>query len=314
LQKLASSSIAAVLAALDTRRKRLRQEAIRSRSELDLESETDDDDTRKALDVWMRDDRRARLRLMEDEGRYLDDLIEAGQQVTEETRVRKVIEVIRERFAGEPVLLFTEYKQTQSLIVSALMAGFGQGSVGFLNGDDRLDSVLLPDGRRTSLPSRRDDTCDAFNAGRIRFLVSTDAGGEGIDLQHRCSALIHVDLPWNPMRLHQRVGRLNRYGQTRTVSVVSLRNPDTVESMIWEKLESKLASIMRAVGSAMDEPEDLLQLVLGMSGERLFEQLFAGAPDLPRERLDTWFDEVTGRPFRRSATSWAVPRDSICRR
>ncbi|KXV15494.1 helicase SNF2 [Caballeronia megalochromosomata] len=294
LQKLASSSIAAVLAALDTRRKRLRQEAIRSRSELDLESETDDDDIRKALDAWMRDDRRARLQLMEDEGRYLDDLIEAGQQVTEETRVRKVIEVIRERFNGEPVLLFTEYKQTQSLIVSALMAGFGQGSVGFLNGDDRLDGVLLPDGRRTPLPSRRDDTCDAFNAGRIRFLVSTEAGGEGIDLQHRCSALIHVDLPWNPMRLHQRVGRLNRYGQKRTVSVVSLRNPDTVESMIWEKLESKLASIMRAVGSAMDEPEDLLQLVLGMSGERLFEQLFAGASELPRERLDTWFDEVTG--------------------
>jgi ERCC4-related helicase len=294
LQKLASSSIAAVLAALDTRRRRLRKETIQSRSELDLQPETEDEATQKAFEAWVRETKRAKLQLMEDEGRYLDDLIEAGRQVTEETRIHKVIEVIRQRFDGEPVLLFTEYKQTQALVVSALMAEFGQGSVGFLNGDDRLDSVLLPDGRRMAVPSRREDTCDAFNAGRIRFLVSTEAGGEGIDLQDRCSALIHVDLPWNPMRLHQRVGRLNRYGQRRAVSVVSLRNPDTVESMIWEKLESKLASIMRAIGSAMDEPEDLLQLVLGMSGERIFEQLFADAAALPRERLDTWFDEVTG--------------------
>jgi superfamily II DNA or RNA helicase len=294
LQKLASSSIAAVLAALGTRQRRLSNEAIRSRSELDLQPETGDDETQNALEAWVRETKRAQLQLMEDEGRYLDDLIEAGRQVREETRVRKVIEVIRRRFDGEPVLLFTEYKQTQAQVVSALMAEFGQGSVGFLNGDDRLDQVRLPDGRTTALPSRREDTCDAFNAGRIRFLVSTEAGGEGIDLQERCSALIHVDLPWNPMRLHQRVGRLNRYGQKRAVSVVSLRNPDTVESMIWQKLESKLASIMRAVGSAMDEPEDLLQLVLGMSSSGMFDQLFSRAITVPAERLDTWFDEETG--------------------
>lgn len=294
LQKLASSSIAAVLAALKTRQSRLNQEASRSRAELELPSAVDDDETQRALEAWARDAKRARLQLMEDEERHLEDLILAGEQVTAETRVHKVIEVIKSRFADEPVLLFTEYKRTQALMIAALMAEFGQDSVGFMNGDDRLENVALPDGRVVQLNRRREDTCDAFNAGRIRFLVSTEAGGEGIDLQQRCSALIHVDLPWNPMRLHQRVGRLNRYGQKRPVSVVSLRNPDTVESMIWDKLESKLASIMREVGSAMDEPEDLLQLVLGMSGERMFEQLFAGASSVRRERLDSWFDEVAG--------------------
>jgi superfamily II DNA or RNA helicase len=294
LQKLASSSIAAVLAALKTRQTRLGQEASRSRAELELPSVADDDETQRALEAWARDAKRARLQLMEDEGGHLEDLIRAGEQVTDETRVHKVIDVIRSRFADEPVLLFTEYKRTQALMIAALMAEFGQDSVGFMNGDNRLENVTLPDGRVAQLSSRREDTCDAFNEGRIRFLVSTEAGGEGIDLQQRCSALIHVDLPWNPMRLHQRVGRLNRYGQQRPVSVVSLRNPDTVESMIWDKLESKLASIMRAVGSAMDEPEDLLQLVLGMSGERLFDQLFSGAASVPRERLDSWFDEVAG--------------------
>ena len=174
------------------------------------------------------------------------------------------------------------------------MERFGRDTVGFMNGDNRLDGVRHPDGRVIALSARREDTCDAFNAGRLRFLVSTEAGGEGIDLQERCSALIHVDLPWNPMRLHQRVGRLNRYGQTRTVRVVSLRNPDTVESMIWEKLETKLNSIMRAIGSAMDEPEDLMQLVLGMSAANLFDGLFSGAVGVGRERLGEWFDLNSG--------------------
>ena len=77
---------------------------------------------------------------------------------------------------------------------------------------------------------------DRFNSGDVRFLVSTEAAGEGIDLQERCSRLIHVDLPWNPMRLHQRVGRLNRIGQRETVKVMLFQNPDTVESRIWALL------------------------------------------------------------------------------
>jgi hypothetical protein len=177
--------------------------------------------------------------------------------------------------------------------MSALIDRFGDDCVGFINGDDRLDGVTLPDGRVVSKLARREDVCDAFNSGGIRFLISTEAGGEGIDLQYRCSALIHVDLPWNPMRLHQRVGRLNRYGQTQTVEVVSLRNPDTVESMIWDKLEEKIANIMAALGSAMDEPEDLLQLVLGMASPGFFEELFVGAAEVPKDRLAGWFDSQT---------------------
>lgn len=294
LQKLASSSIAAVVAALQTRINRLGAEAAKSKSELVSIDEVEADEAQLSFQRWLRDEKQARLRLMEDEGRYLSDLIAAAEQVTSETRIVRIIEVIKQRFNNEPVLLFTEYKRTQALVISALMAEFGQGAVGFMNGDDRLEGIRLPDGRLTQLAGRREDMCDAFNAGRIRFLVSTEAGGEGIDLQERCSALIHVDLPWNPMRLHQRVGRLNRYGQQRPVEVVSLRNPDTVEAMIWQKLEQKLNSIMRALGSAMDEPEDLMQLVLGMSGEGLFDDLFSGAISVKREKLDAWFDNTTG--------------------
>ena len=135
---------------------------------------------------------------------------------------------------------------------------------------------------------------DRFNRGAVRFLVSTEAAGEGIDLQESCSALIHVDLPWNPMRLHQRVGRLSRYGQTEPVDVVTVRNPDTIESDIWKCLDRKLDRITLAFQGGMDDPEDMRQLVIGMASPRMYTEVFADAdPNLRGQRLEQWFDAKT---------------------
>lgn len=292
LQKLASSSVAAVRGALCARRGRMNVAAERLRIELSLDlDDTDADEENHALLQWVKESRQGELRLMEDEAKHLDELLTAASAVMRETRIDRIIQIVEKRFVGQSVLFFTEYKKTQALMMSALMEKYGADCVGFINGDNRLDNIVLPSGKVVNKSARRDDSCDAFNAGKLRFLISTEAGGEGIDLQQRCSALIHIDLPWNPMRLHQRVGRLNRYGQKRAVEVVSIRNPDTVEGMIWGKLESKLTSIMQALGAAMDEPEDLLQLVLGMTTPGFFDQLFYEAKDVPKEKLAVWFDE-----------------------
>ncbi|MDV2994844.1 MAG: hypothetical protein N4J56_004498 [Chroococcidiopsis sp. SAG 2025] len=72
------------------------------------------------------------------------------------------------------------------------------------------------------------------------------------------------------MRLHQRVGRLNRYGQKQQVEVITLRNPQTVETLIWDKLNRKINNIMQSLQQVMDEPEDLLQLVLVITSPNLF--------------------------------------------
>jgi ERCC4-related helicase len=295
LQKLASSSVAAVKSALETRQKRMSGLASQYRQELEDESDDDNpsNDIERAFQQWLREERQGMITLMEDESKHLGDLLDAAKRIKSETRIDCIIEIIGSRFPNQQVLLFTEYKRTQALVVSALMKKYGVITVGFINGDNRLDDVVHPDGQVLCKSMGRDETCKAFNEGKIRFLISTEAGGEGIDLQKMCSALIHVDLPWNPMRLHQRVGRLNRYGQSRTVEVVSLRNPATVESMIWEKLEDKLANIMFALGSAMDEPEDLLQLVLGMTAPGYFTELFSKAAEIPQEGLGQWFDEQT---------------------
>jgi hypothetical protein len=233
------------------------------------------------------------VRLMEDEEQRLQELVAAADKVKEETKIKKIISILESQFSDRPVLFFTEYKATQSLLMSAIIGRFGENTVTFINGDGKAEDVILPSGKMTTFSENRNSAADKFNGGSARFLVSTEAGGEGIDLQENCHTLIHVDLPWNPMRLHQRVGRLNRYGQTAQVEVMTLRNPDTVESLIWDKLNEKIHRVMLAFGQVMEEPEDLLQMVLGMTSPSFFREIYAEAESVPREKLSQWFNQKT---------------------
>lgn len=306
MQKLASSSVAAIRRALKGRLARIVQSQsrlseltkIKGERQLKLsdyeELESGDEDGLSKLEEEMAI-LTAEVRLMEDELPRLQELIAASERVTEETKIKKIISVLKTSYADRSVLFFTEYKATQSLLLSKLFQEFGNHCAAFINGDNRAEEVIDSKGSVLSLSEMRDAAAERFNSGEARFLVSTEAGGEGIDLQENCHSLVHVDLPWNPMRLHQRVGRLNRYGQKYQVEVVNLRNPDTVESLIWDKLNEKIENIMQALGSAMDEPEDLLQLVLGMTSPSLFREVFSGAPELPPDSLSKWFDTKTAQ-------------------
>lgn len=295
LQKLAASSIAAIRNALRKRRTMLADVVKRSNDPApvslpDSEQATFDDlsEAEEALPGS------ATVLLMEDEIHRLDELISLADAIVQETKIERLLHMIGEEFGpDEPILLFTEYKATQSLIVNALHCRFGFGSATFINGDERLDSLEQASGAAKTVSQPREHAADAFNAGKVRFLVSTEAGGEGIDLQERCAVLVHADMPWNPMRLHQRVGRLSRYGQTRPVSVYILRNPQTVEARIWDLLNAKLERIQTALSSVMEEQEDISQLVIGMAGNSLFNELFSGSEGLSGERLGAWFDRAT---------------------
>lgn len=292
LQKLAASSIAAIQRALERRRAMLASAVQRAAPDMVEEAETLDEiaETEEALPDQMA------LLLMQDELERLDELISLARGIVFESKIGMLVDLIETRLPeGEPLLLFTEYKATQALVISALEARFGRRRVGFINGDERL-AIPQADGSEEIRTLSRDLASADFNAGRTRFLVSTEAGGEGIDLQARCATLVHVDLPWNPMRLHQRVGRLNRYGQTRAVQVFLLRNPETVEARIWALLEQKLARIQSALSASMDEAEDIAQLVIGMQGGRFFDEIFGDAVEVsqPGERMVDWFDARSG--------------------
>ncbi len=303
MQKLASSSVAAVRRALRNRLEKLRGAASRMArfapeiarlQELAEEDDGANGDEIAAIEERLLENLSDVLHLNPAEIPALEELLEAADKVVEETKIERILEVIDEHFEGRSVLLFTEYKATQARVMGALQRRYGDGCATFINGDGFLPRV--PDSRGVRRDQRMDRQVAAacFNRGEVRFLVSTEAAGEGIDLQEHCSALIHVDLPWNPMRLHQRVGRVSRYGQTETVDVVTLRNPDTVESRIWSCLDEKLDRITLAFQGGMDDPEDMRQLILGMASPRMFSEVFAEAPaGLKGERLERWFDQKT---------------------
>lgn len=300
LQKLASSSVAAIRSTLKRRLELIHQRQVELKEltatliRYQEYEQMGDNDQISALEEKIAD-MSVGLQLMEGEELRLRELVSAANQVQVETKIDKIIHILTDRFPDRPVLFFTEYKTTQALLMSALMKNFGDGCVTFINGDERLDEVIDSRGRSKAVQERRENAATRFNAGEVRFLVSTEAGGEGIDLQERCHTLIHVDLPWNPMRLHQRVGRLNRYGQTRQVEVVNLRNPETVEAAIWDKLNNKIDQINLALSQVMDDPEDMLQLVLGMTSPNVFREVFADADRVKPDSLSNWFNQKTAQ-------------------
>ncbi len=302
MQKLASSSVAAVRTALGRRLARLREAKVKldkaDKARVRLEDLLAEDDPANQDEISQLEEEiletRPEIELNPNEIPALEALLNVADAVTDETKVDRILSIVDESFDGRSVLFFTEYKATQALLMGALHKRYGDGCVAFINGDGLVKSVRDASGNVSDRSEDRRLAAARFNRGEVRFLVSTEAAGEGIDLQENCSALVHVDLPWNPMRLHQRVGRLSRYGQTDPVDVVTVRNPDTVESRIWDLLDEKLKRISLAFQGAMDDPEDIRQLVIGMASPAMLTKVFADADARPPgHKLDDWFDTET---------------------
>lgn len=149
------------------------------------------------------------------------------------------------------MLVFTEFVPTQAMLADFLQArGF---SIATLNGGMDLDA--------------RTRAQQAF-AGDRRILISTDAGGEGLNLQF-CHVIVNFDMPWNPMRVEQRIGRVDRIGQPHVVRATNFVLEDTVEHRVREVLEAKLAIIAEEFG--VDKASDVLDSV---AAEPLFDELF----------------------------------------
>ena len=113
-----------------------------------------------------------------------------------------------------------------------------------------------------------------------RVLVCTAAGREGINLQF-ARVLFNFDLPWNPMDMEQRIGRIHRYGQAHTAQVYNLVLSDTIEGRIFLLLDDKLTEIARTLGKVDDQgnvAEDLRSQILGQLSERLnYDRLYQEA-------------------------------------
>lgn len=304
MQKIASSSVAAVSRALRGRLYRLKSASesdppttMRGRSSIEELWIWDDQDkaAKAEEDLFDENGSQTDIRLNPDEIPALEELLETAKKVEAETKIEKIMELLDTELRERSVLFFTEYKATQALLLNELRARFGTNSCAFINGDGYLDGIVDRTGKTTRWSMSRHEAAKRLNEADVRFLVSTEAAGEGIDLQHNCHTLIHVDLPWNPMRLQQRGGRLSRYGQTMPVDVFMIRNPDTIESRIWDLLDQKLDRIALAFKGAMDDPEDLRELLIGTASPWMYERVFEQAPaSSSTEELSAYVDSATG--------------------
>lgn len=256
-QKLASSSTHAIKAALYGRKMRLQDKYKRLPDAVEsLEPLLEQTDERfegefEERIVWRL---KTEEEFVRDELKELERLI--AMPVKEDRKLvelkRLITQVFSESDRGdkEKILLFTEYRRTQDYLVEELENTFGKGSVVVINGDMKLDQ------RKTSVQRFRDDD-------NVRFMVSTESGGEGINLQF-CHVLVNYDLPWNPMRIEQRVGRIYRFGQTKRVQVYNYRTKETVEDKIYGFLEQKIEIAAKALARVTGEdPEDIKSSMLG---------------------------------------------------
>ena len=173
----------------------------------------------------------------------LKDLAVAASSVEEacaEAKLERLQRILHEQgFFDDPdqrLLLFTEFKDTLDYLVARLKAwGF---RVGFIHGG------MKPGSREE--PGSRLYTEQQFRDGAIQVLVATEAAGEGINLQC-CHILFNYDIPWNPNRLEQRMGRIHRYGQRHDCLIFNFVAVNTIEGRVLERLLHKLQEIRDAL-------------------------------------------------------------------
>jgi superfamily II DNA or RNA helicase len=147
----------------------------------------------------------------------LEQLIELARQCVAGSKLRRLRRLLDR--LREPAVIFTEYRDSLDAIVETL---HGSRRVAAIHGG-------VPAELRRSI-------VDAFNEGRIDLLVATDAAGEGLNLHHRCRLVVDLELPWNPLRLEQRIGRVDRIGQQRTVHAIRLFHAGSIEQRVLAHL------------------------------------------------------------------------------
>ena len=165
-----------------------------------------------------------------EERRHLGRILALARDAS---RSESKLAALRRLLSGthEPAIVFTEYRDTLEHVASAVPG---------------VTCVRLHGGLT---PRERADALRQFTSGAVRLLLATDAASEGLNLHHRCRLVVNLELPWTPLRLEQRAGRVDRIGQTRRVHAVHLVAAATTEELVLSKLADRVRRIRAAVGS-----------------------------------------------------------------
>jgi superfamily II DNA or RNA helicase len=185
-------------------------------------------------------------------------------------------------------IIFSQYRDSIDWLSRELTKDFPDESIALYSGP--TTSGIMQGGKWE--PATRESIKEKVRTGEIRLLLGTDAASEGLNLQ-RLATLINLDLPWNPTRLEQRKGRIQRIGQLHeTVKIYNLRYKDSVEDRVHEMLSSRLNDIHNLFGQIPDVLEDVwVNMALGEKEEakRIIDAL---PKEHPFEVRNTKVDKV----------------------
>ncbi|EMN9019191.1 DEAD/DEAH box helicase family protein [Morganella morganii] len=255
MQRLVSSSSAAIARTLARRLKVLENKRAEEELPLAFADEWADLDGQTQLDELLAQCQTS-LENEKNEVRRLLALAEQCVSAENDAKAEALLDWLYrlQQEEGDPylkMLVFTEFVPTQEMLAQFFVE---RGiSVVSLNGSMDL--------------SERKKVQAAF-ASDTRILISTDAGGEGLNLQF-CHVIVNYDMPWNPMRMEQRIGRVDRIGQQHIVRALNFVLEDTVEHRVREVLEAKLQIILDEFG--VDKTSDVLD---SSDANHLFDELF----------------------------------------
>lgn len=242
-RKLASSSVAAIQIALERRLQRLITGEKNPKVIMNFDDDTEGDDELSEntliTDIPL---------FFSDEIAQLKNLIylvkEARQNDNKlSTFLEEIVSPLLAR--GQKLLIFTEYRATQEYLKSRLQQEFPSLSgIEIINGSMRLDEKM--------------ESVYQLNDGDSQIMISTEAGGEGLNLQRSCHVMVNYDLPWNPSRLVQRIGRLYRYGQERRVQVINLQTDDHFDNQALALMLDRVTTMASDMAAVATENRDAL--------------------------------------------------------
>ena len=238
MQRMVTSSTAAIRQSLERRLNVLLEQrtCVGNLREEDLDELNIEDGVEDALEAISLD-----MELEIEELKQIISLAKQAQFQNQDAKVEPLlneIDVILSEDRTQKVIIFTEFVATQTYLQELLVnRGY---TVTILNGGMSIDE--------------RNAAMQEFKASTSIF-ISTDAGGEGLNLQF-ANIIINYDLPWNPMKIEQRCGRVDRIGQQRDVHIYNFIVGETVENRVREVLEEKLSVILKEMG--VDKYSDVL--------------------------------------------------------
>ena len=218
------------------------------------------------------------------------DLLGLARAATQPAKARALANLLR--YLGEPALVFTEFRATQDMLVAHLTAG---------------GIAAAPFAGHHSL-RERERALAWFRHTPRGVLVATEAGSQGLNLQW-CHHVVNYDLPWNPMRIEQRIGRVHRLGQSSACHIYNLFAAHTIEEQILHLLHEKINLFREVVGELDVILRHLEHRGRSLEGRLLAIAMTAASPDDIEERLDR-----VAREFRaaQARVGWLDPPDPGC--